>query len=118
MAVPSDRDASYVIGMGLVEALTHAAPDLPRERYKELAERYRHVLAFATTIHDRIYFLNERFGLFDIRIEGAELIDAALADGRGADRRARITTPGCVPLPGDFAPACISLYTGGADGAG
>ncbi len=48
-----------------------------------LAERYRHVLAFATTIHDRIYFLNERFGLFDIRIEGAELIDAALADGRG-----------------------------------
>ncbi|MFT3956778.1 MAG: HAD-IA family hydrolase [Piscinibacter sp.] len=40
--VPSDRDASYVIGMGLVEALTHAAPDLPRERYKELADRYRH----------------------------------------------------------------------------
>lgn len=42
VAVPSDRDASYVIGMGLVEALTHAAPDLPRERYKELADRYRH----------------------------------------------------------------------------
>ncbi len=42
VAVPSERDASYVIGMGLVEALTHAAPDLPRERYKELAERYRH----------------------------------------------------------------------------
>ncbi len=40
--VPSQRDASYVIGMGLVEALTHAAPDLPRERYKELSERYRH----------------------------------------------------------------------------
>jgi phosphoglycolate phosphatase len=40
--VPSDRDASYVIGMGLVEALQHAAPELPRERYKALAERYRH----------------------------------------------------------------------------
>jgi phosphoglycolate phosphatase len=40
--VPSDRDASFVIGMGLVEALQHAAPDLPRERYKELGERYRH----------------------------------------------------------------------------
>jgi phosphoglycolate phosphatase len=40
--VPNDRDASYVIGMGLVEALQHAAPDLPRERYKELGERYRH----------------------------------------------------------------------------
>jgi phosphoglycolate phosphatase len=40
--VPSERDASYVIGMGLSEALQHAAPDLPRERYKELGERYRH----------------------------------------------------------------------------
>ncbi|HEX7439586.1 MAG TPA: HAD-IA family hydrolase [Caldimonas sp.] len=41
-AVPSDRDASYVIGLGLVEALQHAAPLLPRERYRDLAERYRH----------------------------------------------------------------------------
>ena len=40
--VPSDRDASYVIGMGLVEALAHAAPELPPERYRELADRYRH----------------------------------------------------------------------------
>jgi phosphoglycolate phosphatase len=42
LAVPSDRDASYVIGMGLVEALQHAAPGLPRERYGELGARYRH----------------------------------------------------------------------------
>ena len=40
--VPSDKDASYVIGMGLVEALQHAAPGLPRERYPELGSRYRH----------------------------------------------------------------------------
>jgi len=40
--VPSDRDASYVIGLGLAEALQHAAPQLPPERYRELAERYRH----------------------------------------------------------------------------
>jgi phosphoglycolate phosphatase len=40
--VPSDKDASYVIGMGLVEALQHAAPGLPRERYPELGQRYRH----------------------------------------------------------------------------
>ena len=46
VAVPSDRDASYVIGMGLAEALQHAAPALPRERYPELAARYRqHYLA-------------------------------------------------------------------------
>jgi len=40
--VPSDKDASYVIGMGLAEALQHAAPSLPSARYRELAERYRH----------------------------------------------------------------------------
>lgn len=48
-----------------------------------LADRYRHILSFASTIHDRIYFLNGRFELFDIEIRGAELIDAHLADGRG-----------------------------------
>ena len=42
VAVPSDKDASYVIGMGLVEALQHAAPGLARERYPELGNRYRH----------------------------------------------------------------------------
>ncbi len=41
-SVPSDEQASYVIGLGLVDALRHAAPDLPRERYAELAGRYRH----------------------------------------------------------------------------
>lgn len=40
--VPNDRDASYVIGMGLVEALQHAAPGLAHERYPELVNRYRH----------------------------------------------------------------------------
>lgn len=40
--VPSDRDASYVIGLGLMQALAHAAPDVPVERYPELGARYRH----------------------------------------------------------------------------
>ena len=41
-AVPSDRDAAYVIGLGLHDALRHAAPGLPAERYPELGQRYRH----------------------------------------------------------------------------
>ncbi|MDP2000195.1 MAG: HAD-IA family hydrolase [Rhodoferax sp.] len=41
-ARPSDKDASYVIGMGLMQALAHAAPDVPVERYPELGARYRH----------------------------------------------------------------------------
>ncbi|HKX95599.1 MAG TPA: HAD-IA family hydrolase [Methylibium sp.] len=41
-AIPSDTQAAYVIGMGLQEALQHAVPTFPRERYAELAHRYRH----------------------------------------------------------------------------
>jgi phosphoglycolate phosphatase len=40
--VPSDTAASYVIGLGLMEALAHAAPDVPEARYPELGQRYRH----------------------------------------------------------------------------
>lgn len=40
--VPSDRDAAYVIGMGLMQALAHAAPDVPESKYPELGARYRH----------------------------------------------------------------------------
>jgi phosphoglycolate phosphatase len=40
-AIPTDRDAAYVIGMGLMEALAHAAPDVPRDRYAELGAQYR-----------------------------------------------------------------------------
>ncbi len=40
--VPSDRDAAYVIGMGLMQALAHAAPDVPEDKYPELGARYRH----------------------------------------------------------------------------
>lgn len=42
VAVPSDTDAAYVIGLGLHDALQHAAPGLAPERYPELGLRYRH----------------------------------------------------------------------------
>ena len=40
--VPTDEAAAWVIGMALPQALAHAAPDVPRERYTELANRYRY----------------------------------------------------------------------------
>lgn len=40
--VPTDQQASYVIGMALMQALAHAAPDVPPQKYPELGERYRH----------------------------------------------------------------------------
>lgn len=39
--VPTDKEASYVIGMALTQALAHAAPDVPPEKYTELGNRYR-----------------------------------------------------------------------------
>jgi phosphoglycolate phosphatase len=39
---PTDKAAAYVIGMGLMQALAHAAPDVPKEKYPELGARYRH----------------------------------------------------------------------------
>ncbi len=41
VAVPSDERAAYVIGLGLHDALQHAVPGLPPERYPELGQRYR-----------------------------------------------------------------------------
>lgn len=40
-------------------------------------DQYRHILAFASTIHDRIYLLNDRHELFDIRSFGEGLLPAA-----------------------------------------
>ena len=47
---PSDEAASYVIGMALMPALAHAAPDVPKEKYPLLGERYRH--HYLATQHD------------------------------------------------------------------
>ena len=41
-ARPSDTAAAYVIGMALMQALAHAAPDVPPEKYTELGNRYRY----------------------------------------------------------------------------
>ena len=38
---PSDQDAAYVIGLGLMQALAHAAPDVPPSKYAELGARYK-----------------------------------------------------------------------------
>ncbi|MDA8093104.1 MAG: acyl-CoA synthetase [Betaproteobacteria bacterium] len=51
-----------------------------RARWPDL---YRNVFAFASTIHDRTYLLNDRSDLFDIRTAGAETLHAVHATGKG-----------------------------------
>ncbi|HEX3844441.1 MAG TPA: hypothetical protein VHV80_08780, partial [Steroidobacteraceae bacterium] len=47
-------------------------------------DRFRQVMTFATTIHDRVYLLNDRFELFDITVEGEELMQGRGRAGGGA----------------------------------
>ena len=45
---------------------------------------FRHFLSFASVVHDRVYLINDRHELFDIRVHNRELIDELIAQGRGA----------------------------------
>lgn len=47
-------------------------------RWAGWRDGYRHVFSFASTIHDRIYLLNDRFDVFDVQVHGGEaLIESA-----------------------------------------
>ena len=46
-------------------------------------DAYRHIHRFASTILDRVYFLQERFEQFEIGASGGAAIDAPLAAGEG-----------------------------------
>jgi phosphoglycolate phosphatase len=81
--VPTDEQASYVIGMGLIEALQHAAPELPRERYKELAERYRH--HYFARQHEIVFFDGTLAMLEDLKARGYLLAVATGKSRRGLD---------------------------------
>ena len=47
-------------------------------------ERFKHVLYFATCIHDRVYLVNEQYERFECSVEGEALMQAQLDAGRGA----------------------------------
>jgi len=64
------------------EALAYLRRALGREPTPR--DRYRQVFAFAATILDRLYLTRGRYELFNISIEGEELMSAALKGGKGA----------------------------------
>ena len=73
--------------LGFAPAARRASRDYLRRalgREPTWGERYRHLFAFAATIHDRVYLLNDRFDLFDIEIEGEALIADQVKTGTGA----------------------------------
>lgn len=94
-AMPSDKAASYVIGMGLMQALAHAAPDVPQEKYPQLGARYRH--HYMTHQND--------ISLFDGVLGLLEQLKARhhwLAVATGKSRRGLDEALGSVQLKGMF----------------
>ena len=53
-------------------------------RWAGWRDGYRHVFSFASTIHDRIYLLNDRFDVFDIEVIGDKALLESLKGQRGA----------------------------------
>jgi len=52
-------------------------------RPPRLTDLWRHYFTFATTVLDRVYFVDGRFADFDIETRGLELLRRTLAKGRG-----------------------------------
>lgn len=48
-----------------------------------LADVFRHFHAFATTILDRVYLLNDQYDRFAVRVHGEEIVAGMLARGEG-----------------------------------
>jgi phosphoglycolate phosphatase len=76
--VPSAEDAAYVIGLGLHDAMRHAAPGLAPERYPELGRRYRH--HYLARQHELVLFEGTLAMLKDLKARNHWL---AVATGKG-----------------------------------
>ena len=93
--VPTDLEASYVIGMGLMQALAHAAPDVPKDRYPALGDRYRH----------HYFAIQHEICLFDGVLPMLDRLRARgywLAVATGKSRRGLDEALGTVALSGRF----------------
>lgn len=80
-ARPSREQASYVIGLGLQQALETVAPDVPPHRYRELGERYRH--HYLRHMHDITLFEGVPEMLRALRTTGVKLAVATGKSRRG-----------------------------------
>jgi phosphoglycolate phosphatase len=81
--VPSRQQASYVIGLGLSQALAHAAPDVPPEKYPELAQAYRR--RWAQHVDDVSLFSGTVAMLRALKARGRKLAVATGKSRRGLD---------------------------------
>jgi phosphoglycolate phosphatase len=81
--VPTDLQASYVIGLGLMQALAHAAPDVPKEKYPALGEAYKR--QWALHVDDISFFPGTMQMLLALQARGHRLAVATGKSRRGLD---------------------------------
>lgn len=81
--VPTDLQASYVIGLGLMQALAHAAPDVPKEKYPALGEAYKR--QWALHVDDISFFSGTMQMLQALKARGHRLAVATGKSRRGLD---------------------------------
>lgn len=80
---PTDQAAAYVIGLGLTQALAHAAPDVSPETYPELGRRYQH--HYAKHFNDLSLFDGVLPLLEALKVRGHLLAVATGKSRRGLD---------------------------------
>ncbi|MCX7166835.1 MAG: HAD-IA family hydrolase [Rhodocyclales bacterium] len=81
---PSDERASHIIGLGLIDALRHALPDIPSERYQDVALRYRqHYMA---RDHELLLFDGAADLIEELAQAGYQLAVATGKTRKGLDR--------------------------------
>lgn len=83
-AVPTDRDARYVIGLGLADAMAHILPQLAPSEYPRVTERYRH--HFLQHDAGTTLFCGAEDMLRELRAAGHLLAIATGKSRRGLDR--------------------------------
>lgn len=81
---PSDARARHIIGLGLVDALRHALPDLSEDHYDELVERYRH--HYLSRDHELVLFAGADAVVRGLASHGYRLGVATGKSRRGLDR--------------------------------
>jgi phosphoglycolate phosphatase len=82
--IPTERDALYVIGLGLTDSFNHIAPDLDHDGRVRLTERYRH--HFLARENEAPLYQGVRDMLAELHGRGTRLAVATGKARRGLDR--------------------------------
>ena len=84
LSEPSAEHASHVIGLGLVDALRHSAPNLSEDRFPEMVERYKH--HYLSRDHELSLFEGAAELIVELHAAGFTLAVATGKSRRGLDR--------------------------------